>query len=238
MTQICLRLLPCALFGLLGCASNLSVKSEKSEKNANAGVPFFLPAQEIRITELGLVEDRSAADEKPLQITLVTVPDTERKFSIENSPGIFAKSQFTVNRDAAGILTSLSASSEEQVTDTAKSVITLAVAAAAAARPPANGDLKKLTDKETALIEALKGESDPLKIKALTESLKNIRELIKTKSKQPSTGTLPSREFKLSADDISVVKSANEVETNAKQLTNIEHFHVFLVPVDARPTQP
>lgn len=121
------------LMAAAGC-SNLSVTEIPKDPCARAdGVPYYPLRQDFVVSELGLDETGKPTSAVKWKIELVARPDYERGYLIRNSPTWFAKTDFSVTRDAKGGTLSVSADVEDQTLETVSALASFVTGAAKAA---------------------------------------------------------------------------------------------------------
>ena len=114
----------------LAACGSLTVSTDAPVNGAKSGIPISLPAQEFVITKYGVDKNGKAVGKPKYVVALVTKPDPSRKFYISHNGAFLASTSFAVERSANGVFTSVSGSSDENISETIQTIGTFVGAAA------------------------------------------------------------------------------------------------------------
>lgn len=218
-----------------GCSS-LKVTRMPSKPTAEAdGIPYYPPRQDFVITELGLDENGKPTPNITLKVDLVTRPDTAHGYLIQNSPGPFTSTEFSVTRDAQGRLLAVSGKVEDKTLETVTALASLVVKAAAfagVAEAPkvakSVDDLQQELDQARQKKDALDKEIEKMR-KDLKQNPGNLGLLDQIKTKTDELKLVSQQIKRIPLDQEFLVLNVARLKT----LKSIEQL-VSAVPVDGK----
>ncbi|MEM7144869.1 MAG: hypothetical protein AAF591_07015 [Verrucomicrobiota bacterium] len=226
---------------LVACSTSLEVSKTTDDGSSPVGqdwIPFYLPMQELRVTEKGVNARGAFTPNKVLEFELVTKVDPDRRFYIRHKPGIFTDNKFSITRDSGGRIMGVTAEVEDKKKETIEALASLAVkgalAASATADPAVAARENEISNLEKAKENLKKklgtGGGTAEEVNKLLTAIASIEDRIqKLKALNvPASGTKPSR---ISTPLVNIAKHHGDVLKQGMNLKGGE-IGIYIVPKD------